>query len=62
MVGGAAGAAIALLWRPDFFSGGLLLGPIGFCVFVVAGIVLGQLAGRLLFRPSPGGPPEDNTS
>lgn len=54
-VGICAGAAIALLWRPDFFSGGFWLGMIGFCVFLVVGAVLGRLVGGLLFRPSSGG-------
>jgi hypothetical protein len=57
-VGIGAGAAIALLWRPDFFGGGFWLGLIGFCVFMVVGAVLGRLVGGLLFRPSSGGPPE----
>ena len=59
MVGGGAGAAIALLWRPDL--GGFWPGLIAFGIFIVVGIVLGQLAGRLLSRPSSGGRPEDKT-
>jgi hypothetical protein len=53
-VGLCAGAAIALLWRPDL--GGFWPGLLGFCVFMVVGAVLGRLVGGLLFRPSPGGP------
>jgi hypothetical protein len=41
-----------------------MLGPVvgihGFwpvCVAIIVGIVLGNLVGRLLFRPSSGGPP-----
>lgn len=56
MVGVAAGAVTALLWRPDLFSG-FWLGPIGFAIFIGIGGVLGQLVGRLLFRPSSGEPP-----
>ncbi len=56
-VGIIAGAAVALLWRPDFFGGGFWLGLVGFCVFMGAGAVLGRLVGGLLFRPSSGGPP-----
>jgi hypothetical protein len=57
MVGGAAAAAAGLLWRPDL--GGFWPGLIAFVAMLAVGIVLGQLAGRILFRPSPGGPPED---
>jgi hypothetical protein len=57
-VGTLAGATIALLWRPEFFSGGFWLGMLGFGIFVAVGGVLGQLVGRRLFRPSPGGPPD----
>ena len=56
-VGGAAAAAVGLMWRPDL--GGFWPGLIAFVAVLAVGIVLGQLAGRLLFRPSPGGPPED---
>src|SRR5262249_38751775 len=56
-VGLVAGAAIALLGRPDFFGGGLCQGTLGCCVFMVVGAVLGLLVGGLLFRPSSGGPP-----
>jgi hypothetical protein len=57
-VGTVAGAAAALLWRPDFFGGGFWLGLIGFCLFCGVGGVLGRLVGGLLFRPSSAGPPD----
>ncbi len=56
-VGGAVGSAGALLWRPDL--GGFWPGLVAFSIMTGVGIVLGQLAGRRLFRPSSGGPPED---
>ncbi len=56
-VGLGAGAAIALLWRPDL-GGGFWPGLIGFCVFMGVGAVIGRLVGGLLFRPSSGGPPD----
>jgi hypothetical protein len=56
MAGAGAGAAIALLWRPNFI-GGFWPGLIGFVIFTTVGGVLGRLVGRLLFRPSSGGPP-----
>jgi hypothetical protein len=49
-VGAAAGAAVALLWRPDL--GGFWPGFLGFAVLTAVGGVLGRLAGGLLFRPS----------
>jgi hypothetical protein len=55
-VGGAAGAAIALLWRPDL--GWFWPGLMGFGIMTGAGIVFGQLVGERLFRPSSGGPPD----
>jgi hypothetical protein len=57
MAGTAAGAAVALLWRPDFFSG-FWLGSIGFCIFLAVGAVLGRIVGGLLFRPKSDGPPD----
>jgi hypothetical protein len=54
MVGGAAAAAAGLMWRPDL--GGFWPGLIAFVAVLAVGIALGQLAGRLLFRPSPDGP------
>ena len=55
-VGILVGASVALLWRPEFFSG-FWLGMLGFCIFLAVGGVLGRLVGGLLFRPSSGGPP-----
>jgi hypothetical protein len=49
MIGAAAGGAIALLWRPEFFHG-LWLGTIGFVLFLVVGGVVGRLVGGLLLR------------
>jgi len=57
MVGGAAAAAAGLMWRRDL--GGFWPGLIAFVAVLAVGIVLGQLAGRLLCRPSSDGPPED---
>jgi hypothetical protein len=59
-LGSAAGAAVALLWRPDL--GGFWSGLIAFVIMTVLGGVLGQLAGRLLFRPSSGGPPQPKSA
>jgi hypothetical protein len=56
MVGTGAGAAVALLWRPDL--GGFWQGLIAFAILTGAGAVLGWLVGRLLFRASSGGPPD----
>ena len=55
-VGGAAGAAGTLLWCPDL--GGFWPGLIAFVAMTAIGNLVGLLAGRLLFRPSSGGPPE----
>jgi hypothetical protein len=55
-VGGAAGAALALLWRPDL--GGFWPGLMGYLIMTGVGAVLGQLVGERLFRPSSGGPPD----
>jgi hypothetical protein len=55
-LGVLAGGSIALLWRPEFFSGPFWLGMLGFLIFVVVGGVLGKFVGWLLFRPSSGGP------
>ena len=59
-VGGAAGAAIALLWRPQLFAG-FWLGLLGFILMYLAGAVLGRLAGGLLFRSYSDGPPDHPT-
>jgi hypothetical protein len=51
MVGAGAGAAIALLWRPDV--GGFWLGLLAFAAVLTAGMLIGRLAGSLLFRKQP---------
>lgn len=56
-IGGAAGAAGALLWRPDL--GGFWQGLAAFVIMSGVGIVLGQLVGRLFFRPSSSDPPKN---
>ena len=55
MAGCGAGAAVALLWRPDL--GGFWPGLIGFGIVTGVGGVLGQLAGSLMFRRPPGNGP-----
>ena len=55
MVGGGAGAALALLLKTDL--GGFWPGMIAFVAVVVVGILLGRLAGSLLFRAPPGNRP-----
>jgi hypothetical protein len=56
MAGTAAGAAVALAWRPDL--GGFWPGLIGFGVVTAAGAVLGRLVGGPLCRVPIGGPPD----
>jgi hypothetical protein len=58
MVGGAAGAAVGLLVAAWADFGGFWPGLVIFLGGTAVGIVLGQLAGRLLFRPSSSGPPD----
>jgi hypothetical protein len=57
-VGTLAGASLALLWRPEFFGGGFLIGMIGFLIFCGVGGVVGQLVGRQLVRQAPHLPPD----
>ena len=57
LVGTGAGAAVALLLRRDL--GSFWMGLLAFAVVTGVGAVLGLLVGRLLFRPSFGGPPGD---
>jgi hypothetical protein len=54
LVGTGAGAAVALLLRRDL--GSFWMGLLAFAVVTGVGAVLGLLVGRLLFRPSFGGP------
>jgi hypothetical protein len=57
-VGALVGAAVALfVVKPLLGDLGFWPGLIAFVVVVVGGLLVGQLAGRLLFRPS-GGPPD----
>src|SRR5262245_53533244 len=51
-VGGGAGAAVALLWRPDL--GGFWPGLIAFMALLATGLLLGRFAGALLFSRKPG--------
>ena len=53
-LGLGGGAAIAYLGLPSYFSDGLLMGAIGFGVFMIAGAVLGMIIGSLLLRPDAG--------
>jgi len=56
--GGMAGGAFGLyVVKPmiDLPSG---LGPLAFVALVGVGVVLGQVVGARLFRPSSGGPPD----
>ena len=59
-VGTIVGAAIALFVVRPLVDPPLplWLGMIAFVAMCGVGGVLGQLAGRLLFRPSSGGPPD----
>jgi len=54
MVGGAVGLFVV---KPliDLPPG---LGPFAFIALVGVGVILGQLVGERLFRPSSGGPPD----
>jgi hypothetical protein len=56
-VGAVVAATIALLLHRDL--GGFWPGLLAFVAVTVVGIVLGQLAGRLLSRRSSGSPPDD---
>jgi hypothetical protein len=54
MIGGGAGAAVALLLRTDL--GNYWLGLAAFAAVLAAGLLLGRLVGGLLFGPSSDGP------
>jgi hypothetical protein len=58
MVGCAAGAAVGLFVVKPLVELPFWLGLIAMVALVAVGTKLGQLAGRLLFRPSSGGPPD----
>jgi hypothetical protein len=55
--GCAAGMTLAMLVGALFDLGGFPAGYIAVGVGTAAGVILGQLAGERLFRPSSGGPP-----
>jgi hypothetical protein len=57
MVGAAACLAGALVFAPVVGIEGFWPGALAIAVAISVGIVLGRLAGGLLFRPSSGGPP-----
>jgi hypothetical protein len=50
--------AAALILGPVVGIDGFLPGGFAIVVAIIVGIVLGGLVGRLLFRPSSGGPPD----
>jgi hypothetical protein len=58
-IGGVAGAAIALFVIKPLVELPFWLGLIAFVAVSAVGIVLGRLAGRLLFRASSVGAPEE---
>ncbi len=58
MVGASIFAAVALFVVRPLVELPLWLGTIAFCAMFGAGAVLGRLVGGLLFRPSPGRPPD----
>jgi hypothetical protein len=57
-VGTCTGAAVALFVVKPLVELPLWLGLLAFLAVSGVGGVLGRLVGRLLFRPSSGGPPE----
>jgi hypothetical protein len=57
-VGGLITGALGLLVRSLDLRWPWGLGAFAFVGMIVVGIVLGQLAGRRLFRPASGGPPD----
>jgi hypothetical protein len=57
MVGAGAGAAVALFVVKPLVELPFWLGLIAFGVMVGVGIVLGRLAGSLMFRGAPGNGP-----
>jgi hypothetical protein len=58
-VGTVVGATVALFVVKPLVELPFWPGLLAFVAVAGAGGVLGQLVGRLLFRPSSGGPPED---
>jgi hypothetical protein len=61
-VGGGAGVALSFLVAALADLHGFWLGMIMVGVGAGVGIVLGQFAGRLLFRPSPRNPPDPTSN
>ena len=51
VVGLGGGAVIAYLGLPSYFKDGLLMGVVGYGVFMIGGAVLGSIVGSLLLRP-----------
>ena len=51
LVGLGAGAVIAYLGLPNYFSGSFGMGTLGYGVFMGAGAALGMVVGALLLRP-----------
>lgn len=60
-IGVGIGGAIALLWKPEFFSGSLWLGLLGYGLFCAVGGILGRLVGGMLFRSPSSGPSGEKT-
>lgn len=54
--GGMVGGAIGMFVVKPLIELPLWLGPLAFVALVGVGVILGQLAGERLFRPSSGGP------
>jgi predicted Ser/Thr protein kinase len=55
-VGVLVSVGVGMLWRPDV--GGPWGGLMVYIIMNGVGLLYGQLVGELLFRPSPGGPPD----
>jgi hypothetical protein len=57
----AACMAIAMMLGPVLGIHGFWPGMLSICVVIIVGIMLGNLVGGFLFRPSSGGPPDHPT-
>jgi hypothetical protein len=55
--GGMVGGAVGLFVVKPLIELPPALGPFAFIALVGVGVILGQLIGERLFRPSSGGPP-----
>jgi hypothetical protein len=51
IMGAGAGAVIAYLGLPSYFSGGSGMMALGYGAFMIAGLVLGMVIGGLILRP-----------